>query len=383
MTRVRTSLFARKSLRILGVIFLIYLFLLSIKLLELAFKLCGCGFTDTLFQITSNPFLALFIGILATSLAQSSSATTGIVVSLVSAGSLPVSHAVPIIMGANIGTSVTNTLVSMGHITRPEEFRRAFAGATIHDFFNILAVVLFLPTELFTKMLFGKGFLEWIAFNLARFFYGTGGVRFKSPVKMIVSPIAEVLRDFFLDSLSFGNTGCTVAIMAIAVILLFLALYFLVRTLKALTSGTIEIILNRIIARNPLTAICFGAVITAIVQSSSMTTSFIVPLVGAGILTVEKAFPITLGANIGTTITALLAALTGEMSALAIAFVHVLFNVTGVIVIFSVPILRQIPLRLSRFMGDLVVRKKTYAFLYVAATFFVIPILFIILYRIL
>jgi sodium-dependent phosphate cotransporter len=62
-----------------------------------------------------------------------------------------VSTAIPVIMGANIGTSVTNTIVSMGHVGNAEEFRRAFAGATIHDMFNWLSVIVFLPLEEITR----------------------------------------------------------------------------------------------------------------------------------------------------------------------------------------------------------------------------------------
>ena len=82
--------------------------------------------------MTSNPLVGLFTGILATTLAQSSSTITSIAVGLVASRALTIEGAIPVVMGANIGTSVTNTLVSMGHITRKEEFRRALAGATVH-----------------------------------------------------------------------------------------------------------------------------------------------------------------------------------------------------------------------------------------------------------
>ncbi|MEI5617209.1 thymidylate synthase, partial [Streptomyces brasiliscabiei] len=80
-------------------------------------------------------------------LIQSSSTVTSIIVGLV-AGGLPVELAIPMIMGANIGTTVTNTLVSLGHVRYKDEFKRAFASATIHDFFNLLAVAIFLPLEM-------------------------------------------------------------------------------------------------------------------------------------------------------------------------------------------------------------------------------------------
>ncbi|MBU1147316.1 MAG: Na/Pi symporter [Candidatus Omnitrophica bacterium] len=123
-----------KAMLVLG---FLYLFLVSIGLLGEAFKGFGKEFAENLLRMTSNPFVSLFIGILATSLMQSSSTTTSIVVGMVASGTITVGNAIPIIMGANIGTTVTNTLVSIGHITRREEFKRAIAGATVHDFFNL------------------------------------------------------------------------------------------------------------------------------------------------------------------------------------------------------------------------------------------------------
>ena len=137
-----------KLYQALFIILTIYVFLLSIKLLGHSFKLFGQDFAETLLIMTSNPFAGLMIGIVATSLIQSSSTTTSIVVGLVAGGALTLDNAIPIIMGANIGTTITNTLVSMGHITRRVEFQRAFSASVVHDFFNICAVILFFPIEI-------------------------------------------------------------------------------------------------------------------------------------------------------------------------------------------------------------------------------------------
>jgi len=102
---------------------LLYLFLVSIGLMGAAFKGFGKGFAENLIRTTSNPFVGLFVGILATSVVQSSSTTTSIVVGMVGSGVITVGSGVYIVMGANIGTTVTNTLVSLGHFTRRDEFR--------------------------------------------------------------------------------------------------------------------------------------------------------------------------------------------------------------------------------------------------------------------
>jgi sodium-dependent phosphate cotransporter len=81
------------------------------------------------------------------------------------------------IMGANIGTTVTNTIVSLAHMGRPEEFRRAFAAATCHDFFNYISVVVLLPLELAT------GYLQRTAEWMSSVIGGIGGAQYDSPIK--------------------------------------------------------------------------------------------------------------------------------------------------------------------------------------------------------
>ena len=119
-------------------LFFLYLFLVSIGLMSHSFKGFGQSFAENLIQTTSNPFIGLAVGILVTSIIQSSSTTTSMVVAFASSGTLTIQNAIPIIMGANIGTAVTSTIVALGHITRKEEFRRAFAGGTLHDTFKVI-----------------------------------------------------------------------------------------------------------------------------------------------------------------------------------------------------------------------------------------------------
>jgi sodium-dependent phosphate cotransporter len=115
---------------------------------------------------------------------------------------------------------------------------------------------------------------------------------------------------------------------------------------------------------------------TVMVQSSSITTSLMVPLMGAGIITLTQFFPYTIGANIGTTVTALLAALsTGSTAAITVAFSHLLFNVVGCLIIYLPPPVRAIPLALARGMGRLGSRNRLLAALYIVVFFYGIPLL--------
>ena len=154
-------------IRVFVVIGLLYLFLVGVKVLGGSFKLMGGGFAKGLLNATANPILGLFSGMFATVLIQSSSVTTSIIVGLVASGTLPMGGAIPMVMGANLGTSVTNSLVSLGYLKNQRQFKDAFAAATIHDFFNILTVAVMLPLELAT------GFLAKTATYFAGVSYGT------------------------------------------------------------------------------------------------------------------------------------------------------------------------------------------------------------------
>ncbi len=206
--------------KLIELILFLYIFLLSINLMGESLKLFGKGFAETLISTTSNPFVGLFIGILATSLVQSSSSTTSIVVGMVGGGALTVANAIPIIMGANIGTSVTNTLVSTANINRSNELRRSFAAATVHDFFNILAVLILFPLQYIFN------FLGYIALEFEELFLGAGGLNFFNPLKAITKPVSH-----WIIELLGGNPWIA---LILAILLLFLALKQIVSSLKIL-----------------------------------------------------------------------------------------------------------------------------------------------------
>jgi len=350
----------------------LYVFLAGVSLLGGGFKLLGAGFAEQLIATTSNPFVGLFIGILATSLVQSSSMTTSMTVGFVACGALTIDGAVPIIMGANIGTTVTNTIVSMGHIARKEEFRRAFAAASVHDFFNVMAVAILFPIELAT------GFLSKTAGALSRLLAGGEAVSFASPVKQAVGPFVGAVKH---GAVFLAGGHAAFLVIAVALVLLFGSLYVLVRRAKALALGRAEVVIDRFLGKNGLTGMAVGAGVTAAVQSSSVTTSLLVPLAGAGIVKLEKVFPVTLGANIGTTVTALLASLAGDSRGLTIALVHLLFNIAGIVLIYPARPIRRIPLLLARKLADAAVRSRKHAVFYVLGLFFALPALLVLIDR--
>jgi sodium-dependent phosphate cotransporter len=342
-------------------ILLLYAFFVSISLMGASFKFFGKGFAEQLLATTASPFVGLFIGILSTSVVQSSSTTTSLTVGLVAAGGLDITHAIPIVMGANVGTSVTNTLVSVGHISRPIEFRRAFAAATVHDLFNLISVVIFFPLQLATN------FLGHLAGFFAEIFGDIGGYKAVDPLKTAVKPAVELVQRLS------GESGAIM--LAVSIILLFTALRFIVVNLRALVIGKIKDFINDRLFKRASRAFLLGLVLTIMVQSSSITTSLVVPLAGAGVLTLLQIFPMTLGANVGTTITAMLASLvTGDPAAVTVAFAHLLFNICGIMMIWP---FRRVPIFLAETLATWSFRSRVVPFLYILIVFFAIPLLLI------
>lgn len=363
--------------RLLLVFGLLYSFLAGVKFLESGIKAFGSDAAANLFEGISNPLAGLFAGILATVLVQSSSVTTATIVGLVGSGTLPFDTAVPMIMGANIGTTVTNTLASLGHIRRSEEFKRAFAGATMHDFFNLMAVSVLLPLELIT------GFLSKTAEKAAEWLSDAGiqgGELGDSPLKAAVKWPVDQVKDL-LDGASDNVLGAVLLVVGLG--LIFLSLAFITRNMKEVLAGRIERSMNAILSRGGgVPAMLVGLVMTVAVQSSSITTSILIPIIAAGVLTLQNAYPITLGANVGTTVTALLASLaTDRPEALAIALTHTLFNLAGILLFYPLPQIRYLPIKAAEKLAEVAVANRVLALSYVVGTFVILPLVGIVLLR--
>ena len=356
-------------LKIIGVILSLYLFLVGINGLSESINNMGEDFATNIISTTSNPFIALFIGILSTTIFQSSSTTTSLIVGMVSAGALTLTGAIPMIMGANIGTTVTNIIVSIGHINRGNEFKRAFAAATVHDFFNVFAVIILFPIEI------AFGLLEKTATGFGTLLFGSVNANevFKSPIKTAIKWGTRQL-----ETVSFDNN---VIFIIVSVLLTFAMLYSIVKLLRSLVLDNVQQFFDQFIFKTAIHGILFGMLLTIMVQSSSITTSTIVPLAGAGVLTLRQIYPFTLGANIGTTVTALLAALTLNVTALVAAFAHLFFNLYGILFIYVNPLFRNIPLKLANRISEVAVKNKFIPLIYLVCFFVLLPFIIIILGR--
>ena len=368
--------------RLLLALGLLFVFLLGVKGLGDGFRLLGEDLIQTFFTATENPFIGLVVGLLATTLVQSSSVTTSMIVGLVAApeNPLPLPNAIPMIMGANIGTTVTATIVSLAHIGRRDEFERAFPVAVCHDVFNYLAVLVLLPLEMAT------GYLGRLAEACAEMLGGVGGVEYQSPLREALSlGFAPVIA--LAETLFPGEGVRSIFLIAVGGLFIFFALFFLVKVMRAAMHSQVEQVVTQVLGSSAIVSILIGVLATVMVQSSSITTSLLVPLGGAGLLRLEQAFPVTIGANIGTTVTALLAALAvsgpNAGAGLEIALVHLFFNLSGLTLIYPVGVIRRVPLGLARGLTRLALRSRRLTLVWIALLFYGLPAICIAIGRLL
>ena len=366
-------------LKTIAIFAILYLFLVSIGMIGSAFKGMGKEFAVQLIQSNAGPLIGLFIGILATSIIQSSSTTTSLVVGMVAAGTfgddfrIAVAAAVPYIMGANIGTSITNLIVSLGYIVNKNEFRRAFSASIVHDFFNVMSVLILFPMEM------AFGLISKSASWLAELLVGSESFSFNSPIKLITDPAVAWVKELFKQQEIINYNWL---LLIIAFLLLFLSLRYLSKLIRSLVIHKLEAFFDSHIFKTAGRAMLFGVFITILVQSSSITTSLVVPLAGAGILRLEQIFPYTLGANIGTTITALLASLvSGTIAPLAVAFSHLIFNIFGIAIIWPIEKVRNIPIITAKWFTEIAIQNKIYPIIYILVMFFIVPLTLIFLVR--
>ena len=358
-------------LKILGVFTCLYLFLVGIGGMGYSFKLFGKEFSGRILQATSDPLIGLFIGILATTIVQSSSTTTSIIIGMVAAEAIGVRGAIFMVMGANIGTTVTAKLVSLGHITRKAEFRRAFAASSVHDTFNFITVAILFPLEYFLHV------LEHSATWMGRIFVDVTGItKPENYLKTITQPSIEALADM-LDKVPW-------LVLLVSVIITFFVLWAIVKLLQSLVLKKLEAFFDAVLFRNAAIAFVVGMFLTVLVQSSSITTSLIVPLAGAGVLRLQQIFPFTIGANIGTTITGLLAALAvaGQpgidpklvVAGATVAFGHFLFNASGALIFLPFKRLRELPILFAEWLAELCIRNRFIPIAFIILVFYIIPI---------
>ncbi|MEM9858830.1 MAG: Na/Pi symporter [Bacteroidota bacterium] len=351
----------RIILAALKVILIVAVFLFSVDLMGEAFKNLGEQAAQSLIFATKNPFIGLFLGLLITAIIQSSSTSTAMIVALVASGSITIADSVPMIMGANVGTTLTSTIVSLGFITKKNEFRKAIAAGTVHDFFNILTVVVLFPLEYY------YGVVSATAQGITGMLVPADGDSFSNNLGF------KSLGGFPITSHLVGFIDNSIVSIVLSFILLFASIKLLSSSIYKLVIGESQGKLRNYIFSNPFKSFFWGTAFTAGVQSSSITTSLVVPFVATRKISLESATPFILGANIGTTITAFIAVLLESNAAISIAVTHLLLNAVGVIVFLPFKYLRMIPIQLAMAFGRLTMNYRLAGIGYILFTFFIVP----------
>lgn len=353
---------------VLWFVLAITLFLFSIDMVAGSLTMLGGDTAQSILLATSNPFIGLFIGLLTTALIQSSSTVTTMIVAVVASGYLTLPNAIPVVMGANIGTTLTSTLVSLGFVTKRNEFRKALSAGSMHDFFNIIVVLLLFPLEYY------YGALSYLAVSMTDFLSGLG-LSGGTPLS---------IGDYSFSSLSqwvIDILPQSFITILLSLILLFASIKLLSKVIYARLIGESKDKLRRYVFRNPYKSFGWGTLLTSGIQSSSITTSLMVPLVASGRVSLQNGFPFIMGANLGTTITALLAAFNRTEAALSIALVHVLINLIGVLIFLPFPAIRKIPVQIAYRFGAMTLESRIIGFSYMIFTFFLLPFTLIYLNR--
>jgi len=340
-------------------------FLFSIDLLVTSLGHVGKDTVQEVLSVTANPFVSLFIGLLITALIQSSSTTTSMIVAAVAAGSMEMHQAIPMIMGANIGTTITSNIVSLNYISDRHTFSRAFSSATLHDHFNIITTIILFPLQ------YKYNLLGIISEKLSGLLSAT------NPINGNVNLATINLGDLMISEWMIDLVQYPFIVLFISVILLFTSIKLFTTIIYKVIIGPPNNQLQRIVFKNPLKSFGWGAVITGALQSSSVTTSFIVPLVATDKIKINQIYPFIIGANVGTTVTALLAALFKSPEAISIAMAHFMFNLLGGILLLLVPGVNRLPLLMTKFLGELTMRHRIISLIYLIITFFLLPFAFI------
>jgi len=387
-----------------------YLFFLSITMLGSGMKAAFKGPVDAFLKEHGDSFTELVsfvVGVLGTSLVQSSSTVTSMAVVLAQEEILPLLIAIGIVHGANLGTSVTSSLVAFASEIKPltgnpvrdlkallfeprlPGFHRAVSTAVVHGLFNAILV-----TGILLALEIPFGIVHRLAeasANTVAQLAQSGGVLLEvldwvSP-KTYTKPVVGWVKD---AGHAVGLTDLLVSTVLVvgSFVLLFLSLRGFSRTVKAwLMEGSdadeadregLRVMGERLLGRNPFDTFVRGLILTIMVQSSSATTSMVVPLAALGLFSLRKVFPFVMGANIGTTTTALIAAAQsfgepGFAEGMTIALCHFYLNTLAVVIAVIVPGVYTSVLGATQMLADAAERAPIALVGYLAALTLLMP----------
>lgn len=360
-----------------GVVGLIYLLICAVSIISRGFAGLGGDAAHTMFAFAAHPWVGLSVGVLGTVLIQSSTTTTAIAVTAVGSGALPVEGAIPIILGANVGTTVTTSLVALTFIGDRAAFRRALGASTVHDFYNWLALLIFFPIELVWHP------LERVSDALTDALYGADWLPNPAHFNVVRAATRPVEHAVIQATSHVSSTLGPLFTIVIGALLILVAVRYLGKPLKLLMVGRAREVLIKAVGRDQYLAMASGMGVTVVTQSSTITTSVLVPFAGTGILTPAQVYPVVVGSNLGTTFTVVFAAFAGvgpdARIGLQAAFVHLVYNVFAIVVIYVIPLLRPVPLFCAERLARAASTHRWILALCIGTAFLVLPALVIVL----
>ncbi|MEU1541240.1 Na/Pi symporter [Actinacidiphila glaucinigra] len=360
-----------------GVAGLIYLLICAVSIISRGFAGLGSDAAHTMFAFAAHPWVGLSVGVLGTVLIQSSTTTTAIAVTAVGSGALPIEGAIPVILGANVGTTVTTSLVALTFIADRSKFRRALGASTVHDFYNWLALLIFFPIELIWHP------LEHISGTLTNALYGADWLPNPAHFNFIRAATRPVEHGVIQTTSHVSSTLGPLFTIVIGAALILVAVRYLGKLLKLLMVGKARDILIKAVGRNAYLAMASGMGVTVVTQSSTITTSVLVPFAGTGILTPAQVYPVVVGSNLGTTFTVVFAAFAGvgpdAKIGLQAAFVHLVYNLVAIVAIYVIPLLRPVPLYCAENLARIAAKHRWVLAVYLGTVFIALPALVIVL----
>ncbi|KRY70016.1 Sodium-dependent phosphate transport protein 2A [Trichinella pseudospiralis] len=418
-TKTKIQKIIRTIILLILLLACLYFFICSLDLMTDGFKLLGGHTIADAFRsntILKSPVAILMIGIVVTAILQSSSTVTSIAVVMVGAEAFTVEQAYYVIMGSNVGTAVTSTIVALFSSGDRGRFEKAFAAAVIHDLYNWMGVVVLFPLEVITSALFGQGAIVSLTGLMVKNLE-PGTLQDSEFFQKIIDPFThlifqaddEVLTNRslgivtnqsvvkricydslnhspFVLNLDWPDTSIGGLLLFISLVLLICCLSGMVKVLNQLLGGGMQRILQKSLNfqlrgrwswATGYVCILLGAMVTLVVQSSSIVCSTMIPLVALDVLSLERFWVYEVGADVGTTGTAIFAALATETlkTPLQLAFCHFCFNFISIFLFYSIPPVRRIPLAAAAFLGRTSARYRWFAFVYIFGTFIIFPLI--------
>ncbi|WP_080796761.1 Na/Pi symporter [Corynebacterium pacaense] len=345
--------------------------------------------TAHLYQLARNPLVGLLIGILATAVVQSSTTTTTLTVAAVGSGLVSVPVAVPLIMGANIGTTITALIVAFSYVGDRREFRLAFSTAAMHMWFKILVVGILAPIELILHP------LQRISSTLSELILGRGvsTIPTTGMIRGLTDPIIDLIGMNGLFGAIGSDRVAAVLCLVTGSLFILLAVRVMSNQLRIITAATAHTLMDffatapgspRPTYRRSFLGFGAGALFTVLVTASSVTVASMLPFAVSGTMKRRAILPVILGANVGTTLTALLATLAvvgdnGEF-ALRAALIHVLINLTGALVVLGIPKLGDAICLLSAATAKVARRSYSISLAVILGLYIAVPALVLVIY---